>query len=34
MLGLRGPYGTDWRIPPGGDLVIVAGGIGSPHCVR
>ncbi|TML22522.1 MAG: hypothetical protein E6G35_15570 [Actinobacteria bacterium] len=28
MLGLRGPYGTDWVIPPGGDLVIVAGGIG------
>ena len=34
MLGLRGPYGTDWGIPPGGDLVIVAVGSDSPHCVR
>ncbi len=27
-VGLRGPYGTDWGIPAGGDLVVVAGGIG------
>src|SRR5262249_7090299 len=27
-VGLRGPFGTDWEIPPGGDLVIVGGGIG------
>jgi anaerobic sulfite reductase subunit B len=27
-LGLRGPYGTDWGVPDGGDLVVVAGGIG------
>jgi anaerobic sulfite reductase subunit B len=30
VLGVRGPYGTDWGIPApaGDDLVIVAGGIG------
>ncbi len=28
LLGLRGPYGTDWRIPAGGDLLVLAGGIG------
>jgi NAD(P)H-flavin reductase len=28
MLGLRGPYGTDWAIPDGGDLAVLAGGIG------
>ncbi len=30
MLGLRGPYGTDWGLPvaPGTDLVVVGGGIG------
>jgi len=27
-VGLRGPFGTDWGVPPGGDLVIVGGGIG------
>ena len=27
-LGLRGPFGTDWGMPDGGDLVIMAGGIG------
>ncbi len=27
-VGLRGPFGTDWGIPAGGDLVVVAGGIG------
>jgi NAD(P)H-flavin reductase len=30
MLGLRGPFGTDWDLPgaEGADLVLVAGGIG------
>ncbi len=30
VLGMRGPYGTDWGLPvtEGSDLVIVAGGIG------
>lgn len=28
VLGLRGPYGTGWAVPDGGDLVIMAGGIG------
>ena len=28
MLGIRGPYGTDWGVPVGGDLVVMAGGIG------
>jgi NAD(P)H-flavin reductase len=30
MLGLRGPFGTDWDLPSaeGADLVLVAGGIG------
>ncbi len=30
VLGVRGPFGTDWRLPapPGADLVIVGGGIG------
>jgi anaerobic sulfite reductase subunit B len=27
-VGLRGPFGTAWGIPPGGDLLVVAGGIG------
>jgi NAD(P)H-flavin reductase len=27
-VGLRGPFGTDWDVPSGGDLVIVGGGIG------
>jgi NAD(P)H-flavin reductase len=27
-VGLRGPFGTDWAVPSGGDLVIVGGGIG------
>jgi NAD(P)H-flavin reductase len=27
-VGMRGPFGTDWGVPAGGDLVIVAGGIG------
>jgi len=27
-LGLRGPYGTEWGMPDGGDLIIMAGGIG------
>jgi len=27
-VGLRGPFGTDWGVPAGGDLVVVAGGIG------
>jgi anaerobic sulfite reductase subunit B len=27
-VGMRGPFGTDWGVPPGGDLVVVAGGIG------
>jgi NAD(P)H-flavin reductase len=31
-IGVRGPYGTDWPVAAaaGGDLVIVAGGIGLP----
>ncbi len=28
VLGIRGPFGTDWAVPPDGDLVVVAGGIG------
>jgi anaerobic sulfite reductase subunit B len=28
VLGIRGPYGTDWGVPAGGDLVVMAGGIG------
>ncbi len=28
VLGVRGPYGTDWGLPAGGDLVVMAGGIG------
>jgi NAD(P)H-flavin reductase len=28
MVGMRGPFGTDWGLPSGGDLVVVAGGIG------
>ena len=30
MIGVRGPYGTDWDVASaaGGDLLIVAGGIG------
>ena len=28
VLGIRGPFGTDWGVPPGGDLVVLAGGIG------
>jgi anaerobic sulfite reductase subunit B len=29
VLGVRGPYGTDWGLPaPGRDLVVLAGGIG------
>jgi len=30
VIGLRGPYGTDWEVAraAGGDLLIVAGGIG------
>jgi anaerobic sulfite reductase subunit B len=28
IVGLRGPYGTDWAVPDGGDLVVMAGGIG------
>jgi NAD(P)H-flavin reductase len=28
VVGMRGPFGTDWGIPPKGDLVVVAGGIG------
>ena len=29
LLGVRGPFGHGWRLPPAGsDLVIVAGGIG------
>ncbi len=30
VLGLRGPYGTDWTVPApaGADLVVIAGGIG------
>jgi NAD(P)H-flavin reductase len=27
-LGIRGPFGTDWAVPAGGDLIVVAGGIG------
>jgi NAD(P)H-flavin reductase len=27
-VGMRGPFGTDWAIPSGGDLLVVAGGIG------
>ena len=27
-VGLRGPFGTDWGVPDGGDLIIMAGGIG------
>jgi NAD(P)H-flavin reductase len=32
QVGVRGPYGTDWPVAAaaGGDLVIVAGGIGLP----
>jgi anaerobic sulfite reductase subunit B len=30
VLGIRGPYGTDWGLPAptGADLIIVTGGIG------
>jgi anaerobic sulfite reductase subunit B len=28
VLGIRGPFGTDWRVPTGGDLIVMAGGIG------
>src|SRR2546430_6549496 len=28
VLGIRGPFGTDWGVPAGGDLVVMAGGIG------
>ena len=28
VLGIRGPFGTDWGVPPGGDLIVMAGGIG------
>jgi NAD(P)H-flavin reductase len=28
VLGIRGPYGTDWGVPDGGDLIVMAGGIG------
>jgi NAD(P)H-flavin reductase len=33
-LGLRGPFGTDWAVPNGGDLLVMAGGSGWPRCVR
>jgi NAD(P)H-flavin reductase len=28
LLGVRGPFGTDWGLAAGGDVVIVAGGVG------
>ena len=28
VLGVRGPFGTAWRLDGGGDLLIVAGGVG------
>jgi anaerobic sulfite reductase subunit B len=28
VLGIRGPFGTDWAVPAGGDLIVMAGGIG------
>ncbi|TVT48418.1 oxidoreductase [Amycolatopsis rhizosphaerae] len=27
-VGVRGPFGTGWRLPAGGDLLVVAGGLG------
>jgi len=37
LIGVRGPFGTDWGIGDldrsgGGDIVVVAGGIGLAPC--